>query len=133
VAVAVYEVLARYGEERRHHRGSDMWRNYPNPTILERADQVRQPFSIVSTGVPIHIDAYPQPDSSAPVLVLNHGGATHGRMFTEQIMFFYDRGYMVVVGDRRGHRGCAENSPFPHEGSALAPDFHWWCCPPRRA
>jgi alpha-beta hydrolase superfamily lysophospholipase len=101
-AVTVYEVLARYGEARRQHKGSDMWRNYHNPGILERADQVRQPFSIVSTGVPIHIDAYPQPDSSAPVLVLNHGGATHTRMFTEQIMFFYDRGYTVVSFDRRG-------------------------------
>jgi alpha-beta hydrolase superfamily lysophospholipase len=101
-ALAAYEVLARWSEESRRHKGTDAWRNYHNPTILEHADSIRETYSIVSTGVPIHIDVYPQPYSDAPVLVLNHGGATHTRMFTEQIMVFYERGYTIVSFDRRG-------------------------------
>jgi pimeloyl-ACP methyl ester carboxylesterase len=100
--IGLYELAMRVGEAGRHRKGHDQWRAYHNPQLVQRADAVREVYSIVSTGVPIHIDVYAQPEADAPVLLLNHGGGSWSRMFTGQIMHFHDRGYTVVSFDRRG-------------------------------
>jgi alpha-beta hydrolase superfamily lysophospholipase len=101
-ALALYELTARLRDGQRQRNGHDQWRVYHDPALVQRADAVREVFSIVSTGVPIHIDVYPQRSADAPVLLLNHGGATWSRMFIGQIMYFHDQGYTVIACDRRG-------------------------------
>jgi alpha-beta hydrolase superfamily lysophospholipase len=101
-AVTAWELGTRWWETQRIIGKQDHWRNYYPPELVQRADQVRQSYSIVSTGVPLHIDAYIQPAGKAPVAVLYHGGGSYGRMATGIAMALYDRGYTVVVGDRRG-------------------------------
>jgi alpha-beta hydrolase superfamily lysophospholipase len=101
-AVTLWELGTRWWETRRLMGKYDHWRNYYSPELVQRADAVRQTYSIVSTGVTLHIDAYVQPESSAPVAVLYHGGGSYGRMATGIAMAIYDKGYTVVVGDRRG-------------------------------
>jgi pimeloyl-ACP methyl ester carboxylesterase len=101
-AVTAWELGTRWWEAQRIIGKQDHWRNYYPPELVQHADQVRQSSSIVSTGVPLHIDAYVQPSGKAPVAVLYHGGGSYGRMATGLAMTLYDRGYTVVVGDRRG-------------------------------
>ncbi len=102
MAVTAWELGTRWWEAQRMAGRYDHWRNYYSPELVQRAEQVRQSYSIVSTGVPLHIDVYKQPDSSAPVALLYHGGGSYGRMATGLVMALYDRGYTVVAGDRRG-------------------------------
>lgn len=100
--LAAWELGTRWWEERRIIGARNHWRNYYSPELVQHAEQVRQSYSIVSTGVPLHIDVYAQADRNAPVTVLYHGGGSYGRMATGLAVALYDRGYTVVAGDRRG-------------------------------
>ncbi|NDJ54148.1 MAG: alpha/beta hydrolase, partial [Chloroflexi bacterium] len=49
-----------------------------------------------------HVDVYPQPDRSAPVVIFNHGGGGYSRMFVTLALRFYDAGYTVILPDQKG-------------------------------
>lgn len=81
---------------------STYWHCYHPPALLARACSVMQTVHVQSTGVELHIDLYPQPDKSAPVLLLNHGGGGYGGMFVGLALAFHELGYTVVVPDQKG-------------------------------
>lgn len=81
---------------------SNYWQIYFEPTIVQRSNQLRQEYSLSSTGVKLHLDVYQRPESTAPVILFNHGAAGYGRMFTHLALQFYDLGYTVVLPDQRG-------------------------------
>lgn len=101
-AIGLYELTMRWIETRQLETGYEYWRNYHNPQLLQQADRIRRTDTIVSTGVPLHIDIYPQPNPDAPVLIFNHGAGSYARALLNVQMAFYDQGYTVVAGDRRG-------------------------------
>ena len=80
----------------------DYWRVYYNADVLARADALRKEYTISSTGVAIHIDAYEQSDATAPVFIFNHGGGGYSRLFIPLALEMHSRGYTVLVPDQRG-------------------------------
>jgi len=86
---------------------ADYWRIYHAPEALKRSDELRQIYSIQSTGVNLHIDAYEQENANAPVLIFNHGAGGYSRLFIPLILEIYDAGYTVVLPDQRG-QGLSE-------------------------
>ncbi|MEM9953152.1 MAG: alpha/beta fold hydrolase [Chloroflexota bacterium] len=80
----------------------DYWRIYHSEHDLQQTDAIRKTYTILSTGVDIHIDAYEQEDTSAPVFIFNHGGGGYSRLFIPTILELYQRGYTVLVPDQRG-------------------------------
>lgn len=81
---------------------SDYWRVYHAPEVLARADALRTVYHIDSTGTQLHLDAYEQPDSHAPVIIFNHGGGGYSRLFIPLALELHRRGYTVLIPDQRG-------------------------------
>ncbi|MGG6265065.1 alpha/beta hydrolase [Leptolyngbya sp. AN03gr2] len=80
----------------------DYWQIYFDREIVQRSNQLRQEFTILSTGVELHLDVYDRGESTAPVILFNHGAAGYSRMFTHLALQFFDLGYTVVLPDQRG-------------------------------
>lgn len=87
----------------------DYWRVYHSPGVLERADTLRKTYSVRSTGVRLHVDAYEQKNTDAPVFIFNHGAGGYSRMFLPIALAMYDRGYTVIIPDQRG-QGLSEGN-----------------------
>lgn len=81
---------------------ADYWHVYYDEKVAERSDKIREEIEITSTGVNIHIDVYSNPNSNAPVVILNHGAAGYCRLFVPLALSLYERGYTVVLPDQRG-------------------------------
>lgn len=80
----------------------DYWRVYHPPEVLARADSLRKTYTISSTGVDIHVDAYEQAQADAPVFIFNHGGGGYSRLLIPIALAMHDRGYTVLIPDQRG-------------------------------
>lgn len=80
----------------------DYWQRYFDADLVQQSNQLRQEHSLPSTGVMLHIDVYPRPESTAPVVIFNHGAAGYCRMFIPVALQFYKQGYTVVLPDQRG-------------------------------
>lgn len=78
------------------------WHIYHDEQTLTRAATLREEHTIISTGVNIHIDVYPQADPDAPVFIFNHGGGGYSRLFIGLALALHDRGYTVLLPDQRG-------------------------------
>lgn len=78
------------------------WQNYFTTATIAQSSALRQEMTIQSTGVNIHMDVYEQPDTSAPVLILNHGGGGYSRIFLELALALHERRYTVIVPNQRG-------------------------------
>jgi pimeloyl-ACP methyl ester carboxylesterase len=83
-------------------KAKNYWQTYYNPNTVQRSNELRQTFSLLSTQVQIHLDVYERPEKNAPVVVFNHGAAGYCRLFVEVALMFYDLGYTVVLPDQRG-------------------------------
>ncbi|MEL6307365.1 MAG: alpha/beta hydrolase [Chloroflexota bacterium] len=81
---------------------SDYWRTYHTAEDLARFEAIYRTYSIMSTGVSIHIDAYEQDDPQSPVFIFNHGGGGYSRLFIPIALALYDKGYTVLLPDQRG-------------------------------
>ena len=100
--VAAWEIAIRRWSQARVAIGTDYWRVYADADLNQRGDRLRREYRIRSTGVLIHVDVYARPESYAPILIVNHGSGSYGRMFLPAILEFYDRGYTVILPDQRG-------------------------------
>lgn len=80
----------------------DYWRHYYDAETAAQGDVLRQEMTLQSTGVAIHLDLYKQPDRTAPVLIINHGGGGYSRMFLPLALALYRHGYTVIAPDQRG-------------------------------
>ena len=79
------------------------WRNYYTAEQVYRAEAIRHEYCIMSTGVEIHIDVYPQvKPEEATTVVFNHGSMVYGRMFTHLALDVHALGYNVIMADQRG-------------------------------
>ncbi len=85
------------------------WQNYFDTATVARSNALRQEMTIQSTGVTIHMDIYEQPDKSAPVIIVNHGGGGYSRIFIEPILAMYECGYTIIAPNQRG-QGYSEGN-----------------------
>lgn len=99
---AAWEFGNTWWEKKKIQQGSSYWQAYFDQATVEFAEQNRQMHSIISTGVKIHIDIYPAPNSDAPVIIFNHGGAGYCRLFVALAQRFNARGYTVILPDQKG-------------------------------
>lgn len=97
-------LTARAQETRAAHQQTrqDYWRVYHSAENLARSDALRRVYTVRSTGVDLHVDAYERPEADAPVLIFNHGGGGYSRLFVPLALALYDRGYTVLTPDQRG-------------------------------
>jgi pimeloyl-ACP methyl ester carboxylesterase len=79
---------------------STHWHAYHPSDVVAWAEATVQPADIQSTGVPIHIDTYPNP--GGPVVIVNHGGGGYCKLFAGVAKALHQRGYTVVLPDQRG-------------------------------
>lgn len=100
--IALWELGTHWWETHKFKTGTVYWHTYYPPDIVARSNQIRQTHELRSTGVPLHIDIYPQPDPEAPVVIFNHGAAGYCRLFVQLALALYDRGYTVILPDQRG-------------------------------
>lgn len=100
--VAGYELSTRWWEKIRSEQGYRYWRSYYRHPFLDKVDKLIRPVSIRSGGVNLHMDVLEQAKKKSPVLVLNHGVASYGKLMLPLAMEFYEKGYTVVVPDQKG-------------------------------
>jgi len=75
---------------------------YLTPAEALEWEQLTQQHRLLSTGVALHLDWYPQPSSDCPALVIIHGGGGHAGLFARLALAFHHAGYAVAVPDQRG-------------------------------
>lgn len=78
------------------------WQTYFNDETVSWAEAKRTTYTIVSTGLHLHVDAFEQPELTAPVLIFNHGGGGYSRLFTALARGLFDHGYTVLLPDQMG-------------------------------
>lgn len=78
------------------------WKVYYDADTLARAEALREEHRFTSTGVTLHADVYPRPETHAPVLVLNHGGGGYCRLFVRVALALHARGWTLVLPDQCG-------------------------------
>jgi alpha-beta hydrolase superfamily lysophospholipase len=101
-ALAVWEITIAWLEKNKFELGATYWQTYFDSPTVEKSEQIRQVFSIESTGAQIHIDVYPGSNPDAPVVIFNHGAAGYCRLFVVLTQRFNARGYTVVLPDQKG-------------------------------
>ena len=78
------------------------WQTYFDRRIVEQAQAIRTTHKLASTGVQLHVDAFEQPNSEAPVIIFNHGGGGYSRLFTPLALALFAQGYTVLLPDQIG-------------------------------
>ena len=101
-ALFLWEFGTRLWERQKTKKGKNYWETYYPPEIVNRANSLRQTAEIISTGVELHIDIYPQSNPAAPTVIFNHGAAGYCRIFVSLALKFHDRGFNVILPDQRG-------------------------------
>ena len=78
------------------------WQTYFEDETVTWAEAKRTTSRVASTGVQLHVDAYEQPELTAPVFIFNHGGGGYSRLFTALARGLFERGYTVLLPDQVG-------------------------------
>ena len=86
------------------------WRTYFDETIVEQAEAIRSSHTLTSRHVRIHVDAYEQAASAAPIFIFNHGGGVYSRLFTALAVELFALGYTVLLPDQVAH-GLSGGTP----------------------
>jgi len=102
IGMMVCEAGLRWWEKLKASNQYHFWRYYYSKETLEQADQLMYPTTLRSTGITLHMDIFQQNKKNAPVVILNHGAAGYGRLMLPLALRLYERGYTVVVPDRKG-------------------------------
>jgi alpha-beta hydrolase superfamily lysophospholipase len=78
------------------------WQTYFDAATVAEANALRTDFQVASTGALLHVDAYEQPTTAAPVFIFNHGGGGYSRLFTPLALALFKRGYTMLLPDQVG-------------------------------
>jgi len=97
-----WELGTRWWETLKLQNGYVYWKKYHTLEVIKRSDQLRQVYTIRSTGVNLHIDTYEQTVDDAPVIIFNHGAGAYCRMYIPLALKLWDRGYTVILFDQKG-------------------------------
>ncbi len=96
----------------------DYWKRYYDNDTVRRSEALRSEHRVPSGDVSLHVDVYRQPDDTAPLILVNHGGGGYCRIFVHVALRLFERGYTVVLPDQRG-QGYSEGD----RGDFVAGDF----------
>lgn len=92
------------------------WHVYYDASTIERSQALLREFCVdTADNITLHVDAYLQPNPSAPVILLTHGEGGYSRLFVRQALALHDRHYSVLVLDQRGSGASTGTRDFSLE------------------